>query len=184
MKQSTPQEYLSKLTLNEEFVCYVPFYKKTILRCIGSTINELEATRRGYTIVDVPMSGGSIVLSYGDVAFGFINKNLTANYRQIVLGTITKKLKSLGLNAEMNNNDITVDGYKCVGYVQSVPNPNLCVAISVSMSANLEDINAICTKEMKKIPKGLSDFGVNKQDIIDSFYEIEDIINSNYEYNE
>ena len=173
MIETTANEYIRRAFGGEEFFCYVPIDKKVILQCEGSEINESEAIRRGYDKIHIPMPGGAIVLSEGDIAFGFASKNRTEDYRKIVLGDIAAMLRSKGINAAENNNDVTVNGYKVVGYAQSVPSPLLCVAIAVSMNANLEDIRAICTKDMVKVPTGLSNYGITRQDMIDVFYNIE-----------
>lgn len=171
------QEYIDKAFSGQEFFCYVPIDEKLVLNCIGSDAKIDEAIERGYRIQNVPMQGGGIVMSNGDIAFGFMTTKIRENYREIVLGHIANKLKEKGLNAECNSNDVTVDGYKVIGYAQSELRPYLCVAIAVSMNANIEDIRAICTKEMKKIPGSLTDYNITRADMIDLFKEIEDIIN-------
>ena len=170
------QEYIDKAFSGQEFFCYVLIDEKLVLNCEGSDAKIDEAIKRGYRIQNVPMKGGGIVMSGGDIAFGFMTTKIGENYRKIVLGHIANKLKEKGLNAECNNNDVTVDGYKVVGYAQSDlsnQHPYLCVAIAVSMNVNLDDIKAICTKDMKKIPGSLSDYGITREDMVEIFNEIE-----------
>lgn len=180
MEILTSSSYLEKILKEEIICCYVPIKNKTVLSCMDSNINEEEAQKRQYIIEQVPMKGGGIVLSEGDIAFGFSTTDFNRDYRSVVLGTIQEELLRKGLNVQLNKNDILIDDKKVVGYAQAKFSSILGVAIAVSMNANLDDIQAICTKEISKIPGSLSEYNIIQQDLIEIFYKIERKILYNY----
>lgn len=132
-------------------------------------INFQYANDNGYEVWLSPTSGGSIVVNQDDVEIDIFRDNGWDDGDKFV-NLIVEYLASLSLNVIRDNNDILVDGFKVGSYssknVGDSNNPFIFTGIHLSFSVNLEDIRQICKKEMIKIPKGLLEFGVNQQDLI------------------
>lgn len=78
-------------------------------------------------------------------------------------------------NVKFIDNDILVDNKKIMGMVlQQLPAPfddYIYFGIQITINSNIELINQICTKPMKKIPGALSDYGVSTLEMVDWLLE-------------
>ena len=127
-------------------------------------------------ILPIPNEGGVIVLSKGDVEIG-IFKDSGWNICTDFMKALCERLKGKVPNIEVVGNDLIIDGkYKCVGSssrnLGDAKNPYIYTAVHISLNINLELIKHICQKEMKKIPKGLSDYGFTTEEIVDLVKDI------------
>lgn len=126
--------------------------------------------------LDVYMSqhtGGCIVIGKGDVEFNIFRYNGWQdgdNYSKKILNFLKTKVE----NVEIADNDFLVDGiYKVASYSSvNVGDDFIYTGFHFSVNVNLEHIKNICTKPMNKIPKGLSEYDVTSQEIIDYIKEI------------
>lgn len=118
--------------------------------------------------VNIGRRGGTFVVNKGDVGFGYITKGLDNSVGELIYNEFTRFLKLKGLNAEQVSNDILVDGYKVFGWASHFYKEYDAIYITLhfTLSVNLELIQKICTKPMNKQPKGLGDFGITREDII------------------
>lgn len=110
--------------------------------------------------------GGVIVNFEGDISVGnYTVENF--DFGKNFIQKLAEYLKSRGLNCEILNNDIIVDGqYKVASYMSQRVGEVIYTAIHISINVDLELIKNICTKEMFKIPHGLSDYGITQDEII------------------
>lgn len=120
-------------------------------------------------ILPIPNEGGVIVLSKGDVEIG-IFKNNGWNVCENYMKALCERLKEKVPNIEVVGNDLIIEGkYKCAGSssrnLGNTKNPYIYTAVHISLNVNLELINHICKKEMIKIPKGLSEYGITTEEI-------------------
>lgn len=62
-----------------------------------------------------------------------------------------------------------VDGYKCFGFATNylADYGKLLTTCHFTLSVNIDLIKAICTKPMVKVPKGLADYGITQQEVIE-----------------
>ena len=122
----------------------------------------------GIPCVDIGRMGGAFVVNKGDIGLGHVAKGFDNTVGYEIYMKFTEYLKNKGLNAEANDNDILIDGYKVFGWASKHYQQQDATFITChfSMSVDIELINAICTKPMNKIPKGLSDFGVTREEVI------------------
>lgn len=127
---------------------------------------------RNHNIVtyDSVRDGGTVVISEGSLAIGFIYNNRI--YKRFVLSDMLKDfcnyLKSIGLDSLYNRNDVLIDGYKVTsgfGYNIAPDYEWTFEGVQMSIDVDLDLINNICKKEMKKIPKGLSEYGFSIDDV-------------------
>ena len=127
-------------------------------------------------ILPIPNEGGVIVLSKGDVEIGIFKDsgwNLCDKFMQELCDRLKEKVPGI---AKIDN-DLMIDGkYKCAGSssinLGDSRNPYIYTAAHISLNVDMELINHICLKEMKKIPKGLSDYGLTTQELVDMVIDI------------
>ena len=137
---------------------------------MAKQVDEAICNELGYTIYESFNNGGTIVANAGDIMFSHVdvpeNGWITRFAEYFV-----EWLKEKGLNAEYVDNDILVDGYKVFG---------LCITRYgrvdfssgfISMNTNLGHIKQICRKPMKKVPKGLSEYGITTEEVEAMFLE-------------
>lgn len=143
-------------------------------------------------VVDQQREGGSIIFFEDNIGIGLIyNKDLYSTY---ILHTLYQDfvqfLQDKHINAAIVDNDILIDGkYKIAGYMKTSLPPNFMQkyeGLQISINVDNELIKNICTKEMRKIPRGLSDYKVTATEVnewvnqwlIDNFHE--DFLNADY----
>ena len=124
--------------------------------------------------VDMGRMGGAFVINKGDIGLGHIAKGLDNSVGFDIYYKFTEYLKQKGLNAESKDNDILIDGYKVFGWASyHYQNADATfITCHFTMSVDLDLINAICTKPMNKVPKGLSDFGITREEVIQFLEEM------------
>ena len=118
--------------------------------------------------VDIGRRGGAFVVNKGDVGVGLIVPNLDNTEGELIYHKFVEYLKNKWLNAEAVSNDILIDGYKVFGWSSNYYSQYNATFISIhfTMSANLELIKKVCIKPMNKVPKGLSEFGVTRNEVL------------------
>lgn len=131
----------------------------------AGVVDEQLCHDMGYKVYETfDPAGGSIVANAGDINvcnFGYRHNNFLQEFGN----NFTKWLQSKGLNAEFIKNDILIDDYKICGTCITNYNDIDYTAIHIGINTNLEDIKKICRKPMKKIPKGLSEFGITTEEV-------------------
>lgn len=112
--------------------------------------------------------GGTFVVNKGDIGFGYITKGLNNTIGFSLYNEFTKFLQEKGLNAVKQDNDILIDGFKVFGWASYYYKEFDAIYITAHMtlSVNIELIKNICTKPMNKVPKGLNNFGVTRDEVI------------------
>lgn len=116
--------------------------------------------------------GGTIVHAKGSLALNyFYSHDRFPEFLSIsFLRNLCSFLQSLGLNAQIDSNDILIDEYKVASCAEAnlPPDYRWCnIVILVATTQNIELIKQVCLKPMKKIPKALNDFGVSTETMID-----------------
>jgi hypothetical protein len=147
----------------------------------NNIIDEDFCKSKGVKLLPIPNQGGVIVLSKGDVEIGIFQDNgwdVWKNY----LNLLCEKLKEKVPNIEVVGNDLVIDGkYKCVGSssrnLGDAKNPYIYTAVHISINMDLELIKNICKKEMVKIPKGLSEYGITTDEIVKLIIDLANKIN-------
>ena len=149
-------------------VAYCVHDEKSIFINRPNTINEDACTEYGYTVLDTKHTGGVVVVNKGDVSvvhFGHIGDDWMRRFADYLID----KYKERGLNATYEDNDVLIDGYKISG-LSATPYGNIQYStIHIGVNTNLEHIKAICKKPMKKVPKGLSEYGITTEEVEQMF---------------
>lgn len=119
--------------------------------------------------VDIGRRGGAFVINKGDIGFGCVVRGLDNTIGYLITNKFVEYLVEKGLNAIYDSNDILIDDYKVYGWSSHFYRDNNALFISChfTMSVDLDLIEKICTKPMSKIPKGLKDYGITKEQILD-----------------
>lgn len=118
---------------------------------------------------NIKRDGGCIVHCKDNVSWFDIRNNESADFRlldNLFLNDFVSYLKEKGLNAIYEDNDILVDGFKVASGCSINLPPNwkkTYTGVQISIFQNQELIKNVCKKEMKKVPKGLIDFGITTE---------------------
>jgi hypothetical protein len=124
----------------------------------------------GYDIVESYNNAGTIVSNAGDVLIGHFAEPENGWYDRFI-AYFLDWLKSKGLNAVYESNDILVDGHKVCGMCITRYGRIDYTGGIISVNCNLEHIKQICRKLMKKVPKGLSEYGITTEEVEAMFLE-------------
>ena len=133
-------------------------------------VDEEVCKELGYEIVESYNNAGTIVSNAGDVLIGHFYHPDNGWYDRLI-NYFIDWLKAKGLNAEYVSNDIVVDGYKVCGMCVTRYGRIDYTGGIISMNVNLDHIKAICKKPMKKVPKGLSDYGITTEEVEKMFLD-------------
>ena len=133
-------------------------------------VDENTCKTLGYEVVEYYHNGGTIIANTGDIVFGHLG-DLNNEWLNRFIIYFVEWLKLKGLNAIYEDNDILVDGFKVCG---------LCITRYgridfsggfIGINTKLDHIKAICRKPMKKVPKGLSEYGITTEEVEQMFLE-------------
>lgn len=118
--------------------------------------------------VNIGRMGGTFVVNKDDIGFGYITQGIKNEIGIALCDELTNYLKNKGFNVTQESNDILVDGYKVFGWASYYYKnfDAIYITAHITLSVNLELIQNICTKPMNKVPKGLNDFGVTRDEVI------------------
>lgn len=144
-----------------------------------SVADENALKEYNVTKLELNNEGGVIVSEPGSLSIGYFSKNINNRFNIEFAKILIEYLIKRGLNITLEDNDILIDGmYKCASFSSRRFNKIIFSAFHISYDVNLELINKICTKPMKKIPRGLKEYGITAEDIQSFFLEnYENILN-------
>lgn len=119
--------------------------------------------------VDIGRRGGAFAVNKGDIGLGCVEPGLDTTTGQLFYKNVTDHLKCKGLNVEAVDNDILIDGFKVFGWASHYYEEQNATFITChfTMSVDLDFIKNVCTKPLNKIPKGLSEYGITREEIIE-----------------
>lgn len=117
----------------------------------------------------IPNAGGCIIASPNDVQIAYIKKYKPeeSNLHLEILNKIANYYKIKQLNPIIFENDMMIDNYKCASCSSKRFDDMMLYTLHISINVDLDLIKKICTKPMYKVPKGLSDYGITTQEIVD-----------------
>ena len=131
-------------------------------------VDEDICNKLGYEIVESFNNAGTILANQGDIIFSHLDAPNNGWIERFAIYFLDW-LKNKGLNAVYEDNDILVDGCKVCGMcITRYGRIDFSSAI-VGVNTNLDHIKAICKKPMKKVPKGLSEYGIMSEEVEEMF---------------
>ena len=131
-------------------------------------VDEAVCKDLGYEIIELYHNGGTLVLNPGDVLIGHFGGCENEWYDRL-MSYLSDWLKFKGLNAVREGNDILVDGYKVSAYCVTCYGRIDYTGVFIGINTNLDHIKQICRKPMKKVPKGLSEYGITTEEVEEMF---------------
>lgn len=142
----------------EEFSLYV--IPEQITACIGlDGYNKKYCEDNNILILDFGYSGGTVITTPEDLNVVIALKDDMKH--QEILAKISEIMNKLGVKTEIRDNDIFLNNNKFCGIGSKRFGDITVYFLQISFSVNLPLIQAVCTKEMIKIPKGIKDFYPN-----------------------
>lgn len=119
--------------------------------------------------VNIGRRGGTFVVNKGDIGFGYITKGIDNTVGELIYNKFAEYLTNKNLDVEKKGNDILVNGYKVFGWASNYYQEYDAIYITAhfTLSVDIDLINNVCTKPMNKVPKGLNDFGISQEEILE-----------------
>lgn len=151
-----------------EDVIYCIYDKPVVFRSMNNDVNVKYCIDNNITIIDTGNMGGTIVANTGDMGLAILKKEgWTIGID--TLNLLCEKFKDRIPNLRVDGNDlIGEENYKLTSYASfNVGDRVIYTIVAISINPNIEDIVNICTKPMNKIPKGLSEYGISREEIVD-----------------
>lgn len=131
----------------------------------ADNLNEEYCNNNNLNIYKTHQFGGTIINFENDLCVGNYQPAHN-NFGMRIMEGIKDYLASKDIHSIINENDVLIEGkYKVASYMSTFINGCLYTAIHISIDINLETIKNICTKPMKKIPKGLSEYGITQNEM-------------------
>ena len=118
---------------------------------------------------DIQRSGGCIVSAKGNITMADVRRNTADWYDKQLLCSFVDFLKLKGIEAEIKQNDILIDGFKVASAASKNLKPDFLwqyTGMQISINQDLEVIKHACKKEMKKEPRGLSEWGITTSEVV------------------
>ena len=116
-----------------------------------------------FFLIDGKYIGGNVIAFPDDLVCNWISdKSLLDDF----VADVAKYLSEKFIPVYRDNNDIMVDGKKLFGTMSTPYNGNYYEGLFLSFRPDIETIQKVCKKEMKKVPVGLAEFGVTPEEII------------------
>lgn len=161
------KDYLSNIQryLNNKNETVIGYADETCVLSGATTLNEEYCKTNHLEIYKTHNFGGTIVNFKGDICVANYQPTFN-NFGAEFLIDFKDWLRTKGLNAECEGNDVLIDNkYKVASFMSQYVNGCLYTAIHISVNMDIELIKAICTKPMNKIPKGLTEYGITGKEI-------------------
>lgn len=134
----------------------------------NNKINNDSLKKYNAVVLNFQNEGGVIVTSAGDFDLGYFSKDIDNKFNEQLSKSLAEYLTEHGVNTQIIDNDLIVDGmYKCGSFSSRRFGDLIYSAFHVSINVDLQMIRDICVKEMSlsKIPKGLSEYGITTEKI-------------------
>lgn len=133
-------------------------------------VDENTCKELGYDIYTLRSNSGTILCNNGDIAIANIGPIMDGWCARFI-DYVVQWLKSKGLNATTERNDILVDGYKVCGMCINRYGRVDYSCGFIGINTNLDHIKAICRKPMVAVPKGLSEYGITTEEVEQMFID-------------
>lgn len=118
-----------------------------------------------YDVIPTYHHGGTLVFFEDQIIYAVFDTEMPAlKHKKII-----EYLRGKGINATSSRNDVLCDGYKVSGEMcrklDDIGYWYYALYISINMDANL--VNKVSKKPMRKPPRGLSHYGITRQEMLD-----------------
>lgn len=149
---------------DKEMSVYGYYGKTSVSTGLENDINKEYCEQNGYRIYYHPYNGGTIVSESDCLCVVNFSKDNSFVGRFAL--DFKEFLVKNGINVEIDGNDFMVDGqYKTASFINIYINETYLTFFHIPVSVDLEKIRNVCKKEMKKVPKGLLEYGLTAEKI-------------------
>ena len=150
----------------EDFLCNLIIQPGQIILGLPKDTEVPEGLPGEITVVNTGHKGG-IIIGFAEsiTVFAFTEHPWNAPF----LRKVRDYLRSAGLDAEIDNNDLVISGVHKIAGTSSMFVPGIgkyFYGIHISINLDRDVIGSVCSKKSGKIPTGLSEFGVSRSDIL------------------
>lgn len=120
----------------------------------------------GVKVVELNNEGGVIISDKGSLIIGAFFDEAN-DFQKTLAIRICEKIIKNGYKAEIIGNDIIVeDEFKVASFSSRRFGKTLFGSFQISFTVNMELIKALCTKPMRKIPRGLNYYNIYFDEIL------------------
>jgi hypothetical protein len=128
----------------------------------------------GIKTVRLGNAGGCIVAFPDNIEIGHFSMDLENAFLERLTCEVMAFLKDRGLDVTRDNNDVLIDNiYKVFSTSKATYNNIMLFSgAHISINCDAELIDKICTKPMVKIPKGLSEYGITSDEMLNLVLEV------------
>lgn len=122
-----------------------------------------------YIHQDKLFTGGCIVGVAGNI---FVDVKMKTDGGESITDQFAKALgdylREKGLKSvRQDNNDVLVDGFKVASGCETEVDGWRYMGYQISLRQNMEVIQGACNKQMIKIPKGLKEYGITTEEMVE-----------------
>ena len=157
---------------NDEDVVFIVVFEK-YGAVVGNNYNTYDITALTEANIDVYHShydGGCGIISPGNVCvMAYLREPF--DLAKVVFFAVKDFLQNKGIKSFTKDNDLVISEndvlYKVAGSAGSKNEYDKWeIGVMISINVDIEKINQICTKKINKIPKGLSDYNITTNNIV------------------
>lgn len=113
-------------------------------------------------------TGGCIIGVKGNIFFDIKRFNTNYNISDKFAIALKDYFISKGLNsARCDNNDVLIDDFKVASGCEHIENGYHYMGYQISIYQDIETIKHACNKPMIKIPKGLNEYGITTEEMVE-----------------
>ena len=171
-----PVEVLKRIAHNvatrTEDAFYYVYPKQMVIANKVEDINVSYCVTNEIETITVQNLGGAIVANKGDVGIAIFKKEGFEVGKNMLL-KVKEILSEYVPNLEIQNNDLIAEGkYKLASFASTdIGDRVVYTAIHISYNPDVDVIKAICKKPMIKVPKGLIDYSISPNSILNKYKE-------------
>ena len=125
-----------------------------------NNIDAEQAQQYDVKVLKLNNEGGVIISDKGSLIIGAFFDEAN-DFQQTLAYNICRKIIEKGYKAEISGNDIIVeDEFKVASFSSRRFGKTLFGSFQISFTVNIELIKSLCTKPMRKIPRGLNYYNI------------------------
>lgn len=142
---------------------------------IASGMRRMYADGSDISAYNADYNGGSVVMFVGDLNIIELKKGFS-DIGERVIGRVKEYLSQKGIETSRSGNDLVyivndyennkITQYKVASFGSLWIGERMETVVHVSINVDVDLIRKICLKPMKKVPKGLSDFGITAEEVL------------------
>lgn len=151
------------IELNNAYLCQNNSDKPYVVMNSKTTYNN----EQGYTVINGQYAGGTLVMFPSDIVLTWVSKEPLWEHFGIELMDFLKRNGVRFTVDPISGNDIMIGDKKVLGTTSKRIDGGYYEGLFFSFNPDVDIIKSICTKEMKKEPIGLAQFGITPELVLE-----------------